>query len=488
VATECVTKTPLHPLGRPNLGSRLCVVAAAAVPAALYLLYVIHYAVNVPFADDWQVMPLVSSALHGHLNMSLLWSQWSDAREVTGRLVDIAFGLIDHLNERAVMLFSAVVFIATYILVLCLFRSYLGKRLTALPVFVVGIAWFCLVDWQSALWSTVVNGYLVLFFVVLAMYLLLVPRNNARLSFGFGVVAAVLASLSFSFGFLVWPLGLICLLWVKRSRLQGAIWILAAALMVLVYFHGYNFANGGCPTTAAHCSLTYGLSRPSRLIQYYVLLVGNIVPLSSTGLESHLWVHDVQGAILLLAAVFVVVQTFRERRVQPNPLPLLLIVFGLLYDLVIAPARFGVGLLGSLIPGDSRYTMPNVLLLVAIVIYVWEHAPRFSISGGLRLVGYGALVALLLAQSVFATVDGISNGRIWHQANENSARIVVNFDRVPPSQRACYSNIAVLPGWLSFWGPWYVLARRNQLSAFEPGTERLYRAEGLLVEPQCNRP
>ena len=481
-----VTETRLKPFDRSIVGSRIWVVASAAVPALLYSFYVFHYAVNVPFADDWQVIPLVASALHRHLNMGALWGQWSDAREVTGRLVFIAFGIIDHLNERAVMLFSAAVFIATYVLVLLLFRSYLGRQLTALPVLVLGIVWFSLVDFQSALWAVNVNGYLTVFFVVLAMYLLLVHQHHPRLFFSLSVAAAVLASLSFIEGFLVWPLGLICLLWVKRSRLELAIWILAAALMVTVYLHGYSYTSGGCIATSSHCSLTYGLSRPGKLIQYYVLLVGNIVPLSSTGIESHLWVHEVQGAVLLLAAVVVVVLAFRERRVQPNPLPLLLVVFGLLFDVVIAAARLGVGPQGAVTRGDSRYTMPNVLVLVAIVIYVWAHARTVHISGRLRFIGLGTLAALLFAQSVFGTVEGISNGHWWQQYQENNARIIVNLDQVPNREQPCYIGVAVLGGFTVGWTPLYQLVRTEHLSVFEPDTERLYRTEGLPVQPQCD--
>ena len=147
----------------------------------------------------------------------------------------------------------------TYVLVLLLFRSYLGRRLTAVPVLVVGIAWFSLVDFQSALWSTLVNNYLVLFFVVLATYVLLARRHYPRLFFALGVVVAVMASLSFIEGFLVWPLGLICLLWSsKRNKTELRIWVIAAALISVAYFHGYDFANPACNPALKQCSLTYG--------------------------------------------------------------------------------------------------------------------------------------------------------------------------------------------------------------------------------------
>lgn len=469
-------------LGPSTLVSKLLVVAAAAIPAALYLLFVYHYAVNVPFADDWKDIQTVSSTLHGHLTMSLLWSQWTSSREVTGRLVFITFGYLDHLNLRAAMMLSAGIFVATFALVLLCVPSYLGRRLSFWPVLTLGVVWFSLVDFGNSLWSNQLSWYLSLFFVMAVVYLLLIPRRNAPLSFGLGIVAAVLASLSFSYGLLAWLLGLICLLWLKRGRLELATWIIAAVVMAAIYFHGWQTSNVGCLASKEQCSLSYGLSHPIALIKYYVLLVGNIAPLSSTGIEMHLWVHAVQGAGLLLAAILVAVQTFRERQVQLNPLPLLLVVFGLLFDVIIALTRSGVGLQSSVSPDYSRYTMPNVLLLVAIVIYIWAHVPKLHISSGIRLVGFGILAGLLLVQSVFGTVQGISNGRNWYLFNVSLGRVIANLDQVPIGELHCYQSF----GDSGFANVYYQLAMRDHLSVFEPNTERLFRAKGLAVQSQCD--
>jgi hypothetical protein len=464
--------------------SRIWIITAAGVPAAFYAFFVYHFSVNVPIIDDWQVMPLVASAIHGHLEMGALWKQWSDGREVMGRLVIIAFGLIDHLNERAVMLFGAAVFIATYVLVLLLFKSYLARRLTPLPVFVLGIVWFSLVDWSSALWAFQVSGYLCLFFLILTLYLLLVRQDHARLLFGLGVATAVMASLSFVQGFVAWPLGLICLVWAsKRNKTELAIWVIAGAVTTAVYLNGYSSTNVVC---VRNCALTYGPSHLGKLIQYFVLLVGDIIPSSTTGIESHLWVHGIQGAALLIVALLVVMQTLREGRVQPNPLPLLLMVLALLTDLITAVGRVREGLQGAVAPLNSRYTMPNVILLVAIVIFAWAHAPKLHIAAGLRLVGFGTLMALLLIQCVIGTEQGISQGRAWHQLWTTDARILLTIDLVPRSQRGCYlANSVVLDPQRA--ALWYGPAKRNHLSVFQPDTERMYRAQGPLYLVACDQ-
>ncbi len=457
--------------------------AAAGAPALLYVLFVYHYAVNEPIIDDWQVIPLVASAIHGHLDLSALWKQWSDSREVVGRFALIGFGFFDHLNERAVMLFNAAVFIATYVLVLLLFRSYLRRPLTPLPVLVLGTVWFSLVDWSSALWAIRVNGYLCLFFLVLTLYVLLVRQDRARPMFGLGIAAAVLASLSFIGGFVAWPLGLICLVWSSKwNKTELAMWVIAGTLTTAVYSFGYSSANVVC---RSHCSLTYGPSHLGQMIQYFVLLIGDILPSSKTGIESHLWVHGIQGAALLLVALLVVVQTMRERRTQPNPLPLLMIGLALLFDLITAVGRVREGLQGAVDPGNSRYTMPNVILLVAIVIFAWAHAPKVHLAQGVRLVGFGALMTFIVLQSVVGTTEGISQGRAWHELWESRARAVVNLARIPSSERACYLEHAVYPN-VRTARAWYRPAKRSQLSVFQPAVARHYRALGPPHIPACD--
>ena len=238
------------PLDQATLGQRLWIVVAAAVPALLYFIYVFHYSSNVPYLDDWNMIPLVNSAIHGHLAMGALWSQYAGAaRIVVGKLIFVAFGLMDHLDEKSITLCSAVIFIASYVLLLICFRSYLGRRLRFLPVLVIGMVWFSLIDVQNSLWSFQISWYLVAFFFVAAMYLLLVPHQHRMLYFALAIVAAVGASFSEIPGLVVWLVGVICLVWrspwTRRTYYELAIWASAASLTLLMFFRGYSFAELG---------------------------------------------------------------------------------------------------------------------------------------------------------------------------------------------------------------------------------------------------
>ena len=116
--------------------------------------------------DDWSVVPLVHAALHGHLALSQLWHQYYESRLVVGNLIEILFGFTNQLDERAILFFGAAVFIASYLCLLALVRKYLPRRLTPIPVLVVGVVWFSVADVANALYAFQVTWYLTVFFFV----------------------------------------------------------------------------------------------------------------------------------------------------------------------------------------------------------------------------------------------------------------------------------------------------------------------------------
>ncbi len=477
---------------------RVLLATGAGVPALLYLFYVYHYSLNVPLADDWNVIGLVSAAIHHHLTMSQLWVQYADTRLLVGFVFFVAFGLLDHLNEKSIILFSAGIFVATYVLLIFLFRSYLGRRLSFLPVFSLGIVWFSLADVQNSLWSFQLAWYFVVFGFVAMAYLLLVPRHHRNLFFALGILAAVAASLAEVQGFVVWPVGLICFLWAspwkRRTYYESTIWASAAVLTTAVYLHGFNFhedtlicvVEGG---QKASCSLTFGLIHPVRLARFFAVLVGNVFP---TAPGRYLLVHELLGAVICIVAGFVVVQSFRQRRLQTSPLPVLLIVFAALFDLMLALSRLGEGLLGA---GLNRYTMPNIILLVGIVVYAWTRVPnlrkaREQTNGPkpLKILACISLTAFLVAQCVVATQFGISNAGSIKAASVTVARVVVNLDRIPSAERACYFQSVVVGPPFAVLEAARSIAMRDHLSLFRRSAADQYRVEGPPRIARCDRP
>ena len=329
-------------------------------------------------------------------------------------------------------------------------------------------------------------------------FFLLVGRRPRTLFFALAVLAAAATSFAEVQGFVVWPVGLICLLWPspwkRRVYVESALWCSAAVLTTLFYLHGFIFSadtqicivEGG---NKASCSLTYGLRHPVQLAKFFVVLVGNVVP---TNPSTYIVVHELLGAVICIVACWIVVQSVRKRRIQPNPLPVLLIAFAFLFDLILALSRLGEGLLGA---GLNRYTMPNIVLLVAIAIYAWAYppnltTPRLHLTTGdrLKILGGSVFLAFFVVQTVVATQFGIVNARAFRASSEAVARVVVNLDRIPTAEQACYFQSVVV-------GPSFALlqearstAIQEQLSLFRRGADQKYLDEGPPRIARCDRP
>ena len=147
------------------------------------------------------------------------------------------------------------------------------------------------------------------------------------------------------------------------------------------------------------------------------------------------WCVQLLGLGLLVAACFVIVQSIRERRNQRRiPLPLALITFALLFDMLIVIGRAGGGY-----HGQSEYVMPQLVLLSAVVVYGAAHAPRplAARSAGGR-AGLSDSDCGRGFKFLTATNWGFATGSSLHRSTVLEARLAVNFSDVPASEQQCY--------------------------------------------------
>jgi len=221
------------------------------------------------------------------------------------------------------------------------------------------------------------------------------------------------------------------------------------------------------------------------MTEFVLVNMGEVVP---NPRQSTLWLNGLLGAVLLIASVIVTIRSIRRRASGRSCLPVALICFGLLCDVLVAAGR--VQFLTLMAP-SSTYTMANLIILVALVSYVWVEFPvsgdRTSPVGRRIVIGVG--LAALAAQVVVASQVGVSNARDWDKRLTIGARLAVNLDRIPASQKDCYALYGEL-GYLVFstkiasWDG-FAEARHDQLTVFTPSLYRQYRAEGLPAIGPC---
>jgi hypothetical protein len=481
-------------------------IAAASVAPVLYVLFVARYATNsFKNNDDWSFVPIVHAALHGQLSLSLLWSQYTESRYFISNLIDVLFGFADRFNQRSVIFLSAALFIAAYGGLLLLVRRYFGRRLTPVPVFVVSVIWFSLADAGNSLWAAHLWGFLTVLFFILMLVALLVPNGRRNLWFVLGLLAAVAASLASLQGFLCWPVGAICILWnhpwAHRARMELLVWIGSTAATIAVYVPGYNFSEGNVCPIRSECTLPSVLGHPITSLQFLVTLIGNVITPSNDQVRNqngyHLYLPDsvrfeVLGVVLLGAAVYVLIRSWRDRHARERvPLPLLLIVFSLLSDVEITLSRSGIGVPDAV---TNRYVLENLILLTGLVIYGLARVPTLLprvTRGDLRArVGSVALLALavvVVVQVTTSTQFGLNDGRADQTLGREQAQFFVNLDREVNKSPSCVLLMKSVAGLVTSAGPDAILhdARKDQLGEFQPASYRYYRRLGPWLLPGC---
>ena len=73
-----------------------CLAVLAAPILMLFLIH--HYAVNVPFWDEWDELSVVPKAYNGTLDFASLFAQQNEHRPITSRLVSILIARTSQLN------------------------------------------------------------------------------------------------------------------------------------------------------------------------------------------------------------------------------------------------------------------------------------------------------------------------------------------------------------------------------------------------------
>lgn len=467
--------------------NRIAVPVTASLLSLASLAYIWRYGSVVPRSDEWGLIPFIHLAHHGNVPYQLLWDQHFESRMWFPNLIFLASGLYDHFNLRAIMMLSGLLSILSYVLLLIALRSARQRPLTWLPVLMVGLIWFSLTNSGNILWAFQIEWFLAVACLLGMIVLLTTSRWPRAVIIGVSIVLAAVASLSCLQGFLLWPLGILMILWAApRSRQawrDAGIMLGGAFVTLAIYLPGYNV--GGeralCPP-GTDCSVGHSLSHPTHLLKYLTKLTGSIAPNDKVSTM----MLELIGAFVILAALVAVVVTITDRRrAAVSPLPLVLIAYAGACDLAIALGR------SAFTPATlPEYAMPQIMLVTGVMCAVLIHLrgePTLRASTATERwtnAGWALLLVLVIFQTVPATVAGISAGQQNRATQDEIGRAVVNLDQIPVSAQACTIDRLIWsdrasPAWaLGYTKVYAAQSKRDQLAMFAPGVVQQFEAEG----------
>ncbi len=329
----------------------------------LLFLAVLVYArsVNVPFWDEWELVPIFQHLHAGHFLWSDFWRQHNEHRLFFPTLALTGLAYLTHWNLQIECFAGLVVAAGSFVLLRkVIARSLDLKRETAL-LFLLALLWFSPVQVENWLWGWQLEWFMNVLGVVLAVFGLarIRERRIAWPDLALIIGGGILAQYSLGNGTLLWPIAIAALLYIRvRIEATALVALTGLATTFLYYFH-YTAAGEPSKTLAAH--------RPLQFAEYVLGYLGR--PLS--------FYHKPAMAFGgLLLAVFVSLSVYllvRHRTAFDKALPWVALgLYAIGSSLITGLARLGFGVSEAY---SSRYTTISSLLLASVIMICRQNRP-----------------------------------------------------------------------------------------------------------------
>jgi MFS family permease len=236
--------------GEPRVGQRgprgskaeTCILLfLALLPVAAIVRLISEYGVNVPWGDEWSVVPMFAKWHDHQLTFSDLVRQHNEHRIFLPKLIYLAFAQWTHWNVKAEMFFSVLLCCANSAgIYLLLERTVPGTSRKRLLLWaLINLLIFAPVQAENWLWGFQLQMFLPNLCLVACLVLFTSRLPDAAKITG-ALLVALIATFSFGGGLLLWPAIAFYVVLQRVSARWLIAWIAGFLLVAVVYFTGYK--------------------------------------------------------------------------------------------------------------------------------------------------------------------------------------------------------------------------------------------------------
>lgn len=321
------------------------------------------YYIDVPFWDEWLLLPLLQLNAEGRLGWAHLLAPHNEHRPVVSRLVLLALARLTNWNLWHECMLVVALGIAT---VAALWAAvWRDDQLTSASrttlLIVCGVTFLSMNQWENWLWGWQVK--VMLTSAGVAWGSVFMAARPGAASVAAAVLCGVVATFSFGNGFLVWPaMAPAALALARRRWLLAILWLVAAAASIAFFLVG-----NGQPL---ELNEAMGSANVGRVVESSGRIVGTaLAGTAGAGVTTAV------GLLALAAAVLMGIRALRRATDDPlSSTALTLVLFGAATAILIAVGRqFGPG---ETIP--ARYMAFVNLFWIALAILGVTQAPRLA--------------------------------------------------------------------------------------------------------------
>ena len=389
--------------------------AAAILPPLAIWFLIAALGVNVPFEDDWDMLPVITHWLAGTLTFADFWQQHSEHRipAVKGMFwwfgSDGDFDMIEAM--RVGFALSAIKVVLLIDLTRRTLRGHADHLIAPLAV-VSSLLMFSLVQHEDWFWGTASLQFSLLNLCTVTLVWAFALKADSWRALATALCCAVLALFTEVSGHVLWVSGAVAIyMFTKQPKLAArrlAVWLAAATAVTLIYWWDLRWAS-----SSSTLSL---LETPVRFIRYTGALLG--LPFAFWTTTSWAAVVGYAGLAPLTIVSWALYKSNQGLFRTMYPF-LLFALHGALVCVLIAIGRSAGDPNSAL---TSHYSFaPNlywigVITVTAVGCSAWLSTATPQQRGvGLVLVGAAALV--LLAGFAKGNVEG------WHRAYTRSRNL-----------------------------------------------------------------
>ncbi len=342
----------------------------ALLPAIILGMLVLRYSVNLPFWDQWMLMPDLFFKIHneGAISFSDLIEQHNESRKVFPKLIFLNLAYLTHWDVRYEMLaiFLLACFISLSIYVLNR-RTVRGSKIKGLIIaFLANLLIFSTIQYDNWFWGIQLVVFMPIasltFTILIAYSGLSTPAKHLN-----ALILSIVATFSYANGLLSWILfPFILVLTEMKSRsdfwkkkLLFIPWIICFIATLIVYFNDFQ-------KPESSPGFSNAINNPIKTVQFFLAFLGS--PLGSGIKESEITISTIIGGLEIVVFLGIIFYLLRHRKnyeLFHRSIGWLAIAsYTIVSAAVTAAGRVGLGLETS---QHSRYTTFSIYLLVALI-------------------------------------------------------------------------------------------------------------------------
>lgn len=411
-------------------------------PSLIILFAINRYAVNVPYMDEWAMVPLVAKLHTRGFTLADFWTQHNEHRFVLPRLIMVALASLGGWNivrelyaSFLLALWSAVVLWRLLIITVEPNDPALVRPLTL----TVSLLLFSAAQGENWIWGWELSWFLTNLFAIVAIWAL-ARWPGRRLGFLTAALATISATYSLAGGAVLWVIILSALILQRQHwrPIYALSWTFLGAICIGLYFHNYHHPGH-------HPDLFYLVNHPLRFVKYILVYLGSALQIRMD--PKLATAYSLLGVVALAVSVY---GLWRAPGSRQRLLPWLhLILYAVGNAAITGVGRVGFGVSQAL---ANRYTTVAALFWMGVFVIgsvalrtyllqksVWRR-PVLAISS--------AFVAVLMWGYVSSYAHGYKKIQLLSCQLKNGLTHLYRYETAPDAAlQLLFTSSSAVRGW-----------------------------------------